>query len=94
MYTENITMETQRWLLRVLLQTMTSRKIHIASNNKTYLGFHMNFPKILSDINKLCYRKIIIKVSNIKFHESPSSGGRSNNMQTDGQTDILNIKMK
>jgi len=73
---------------------MISCQIHIAGNNKTYLGFHVKFPKILSDINKLYYRQIIRKVSNIKFHDSSSSAGRSDNMQTDGQTDILNIKMQ
>lgn len=33
--------------------TMISCQIHIAGNNKTYLGFHEKFPKILPDINKL-----------------------------------------
>jgi len=32
---------------------MTLRRIHIAGNNKAYLGLHVHFPRFLSDFNQI-----------------------------------------
>ena len=50
----------------------------------------------LSDINEICFRKILEKQSNIKFHENPSRGGEvvpcgQTDEQTDGQTNVMNL---
>jgi hypothetical protein len=55
---------------------------------KMYIGLHVKYPLVLSDLNEIC----IFENDQIKFHENPSSGrpvapwGR-----TDGQTDMTKL---
>jgi hypothetical protein len=62
--------------------TMTT---YVASNNKTYRVLHVKCPIFLSDLKKIrFYRKVLIKVSNIKFNGNSSSW---RHVWTDGRTD-------
>jgi hypothetical protein len=62
----------------------------VASNNKTYLYVRRYFCPTLSKFG--FPPATFIKVSDIKIHEKPSSGGRTDiSGQTDSQTDMTKL---
>jgi len=47
----------------------------VTGNNKCYLGPHVEFPICASNCNEIfIFQQILMKVSNIKFHENQSNG--------------------
>jgi hypothetical protein len=59
-----------------------------ASSMKNILGFHLKYLSSLLGFNESrMYRKILVKIFNVNFHENPSGGSRFPCGQADGRTD-------
>ena len=95
--------ETNRCVLCVLLSyichcqqykilTVAQQCFHVASNNKTYLGFHAKCPILLPDFNQVwIFQQILIEVPSINVRGNLSRESRLNVCgQTDGRKSLRN----